>query len=100
MVRLIGFAIGGIVGAKVWKKQWLVAAVAALGYVLVATFFIEYTIRYLPIGPTAGGGEGGFGLKQHGLSGTGWPGVVYDLVGILAIVTAGLWARHVARKGT
>jgi len=95
---LIGFAIGGIVGAKVWKKQWLVAAGAALGYVLFTVVRLEYATRFLPLEQTAGGGQASIGVTTRGLGGTGWSGVVYDLVGIVAIVTAALWARHVARR--
>lgn len=92
---LIGFAIGGIVGSRVWKRQALVASLAALATVVYTALFIGYAEgigvidrRY----PTAPPG------RNHSLLAGGIAGWLYEGVGLLAILSAALWARHVARR--
>jgi hypothetical protein len=87
---IAGFAVGGIIGSKVWKHQPWVAAAAAAAYSLVVVFLLESWARLF--------GDSGPAVLQRGLGGSGWSAVLYDLVGIVAILTAALWARHIARR--
>ena len=91
---LIGFVIGGIIGSRVWKRQGLVASVAALATIVYMALFIGYSygigeINRFSTGPPE---------RTHSLLASGISGWLYEGVGLLAILTAALWARHVARR--
>ena len=90
----IGFAIGGIVGSRVWKRQGLVASLAALATVVYTALFIGYAegvgtdVRFSTAAPG----------RNHSLLASGIGGWMYEGVGLLAILSAALWARRVARR--
>ena len=91
---IVGFIVGGIVGSRVWRRQTLVAALAALACMTYSAVFIEYAEgaglpNAFSFGPPA---------VNHSLFASGLSGWIYDLVGLIAVLTATLWARHVARR--
>lgn len=91
---IVGLLVGAIVGSRVTKRPAIVAAAVALGYALLVVFIRESYERFGPV--LADGSR--FGSLERG---PGWPdvwAVLYDVAGLIAIGTAALLAKAVARR--